>query len=314
MTLGVPAGATVVVPTFRRPASLRRGLRALIVQKDPGVAWDVVVVDNDPGSAHSVVDEVARESAVAIRVVDEAVAGSAAARNRGIEEAAGEVTVFLDDDVVANDVWLGALLAPILAGRCDATGGRVVLDPAVRRPQWFDEAGIGGYLTAFDPATEERDVIVERGEFVVTANAAFTTARLRETGGFRADLGPRPGAQLVNDDVLLTRRYAAGGGRVRFAPSAVVVHELPAVRLRRSYLLRRAHAQGRSDWRLDADELRGRRLAGARVPASWLQGELGRRWRERPWSAAVAFHVACDVARAAGGIREAVAASVGRRE
>lgn len=298
--------ATVVVPTFRRRAALARALDGLARQTDAGIAWDVVVVDNDAGGPATSLPHLP----VPARVVVEPNAGSAAARNRGISEATGAITVFLDDDVVPAPDWLRWLLEPIVAGRCDATGGRVVLDPAVARPAWLDEDGLGGYLAAFAPAGDERDL--GEGEFVVTANAAFATPLLRATGGFRADLGPRPGTPLVNDDVLLTRRYVECGGRIRLVPRAVVVHELPAARLRPAYLLRRAYAQGRSDWRLDAAQLGRRRLGGARAPLHWLAVELGRRAAQRPRSVAVAFHAACDLARTAGSLREAAASTVTR--
>jgi len=304
----MPSSATVVLPTYRRPSSLVRALRGLAAQEDPGVEWDVVVVDNDPrqGGAETISglsSESLESLARRLRVVVEPTSGSAAARNRGIDEARGTLTVFLDDDVVPSTTWLRELLAPLVAGRSDAAGGRVILDPDVRRPVWFDDDALGGYLAAFDPASEERDLAA--GEFVVTSNAAFATEGLRASGGFRADLGPRPGNPMVNDDVLLTRNFVAAGGRVRYAPAAVVVHELPPERLRPAYLLRRAYAQGRSDWRLDSDVLAPRRLHGARVPLEWGIAELRRRGRERGPRQATLFHALCDVARTAGGLREA---------
>jgi len=307
----MPSSATVVLPTYLRPTSLVRALRGLAEQEDPGVEWDVVVVDNDRHRSGAEAVDGLRNEAIErlgrrLRVVVEPTPGSAAARNRGIDEATGTVTVFLDDDVVPSAVWLRELLTPVLAGRSDAAGGRVILDPDVRRPPWFDDDALGGYLAAFDLASDERDLGAD--EFVVTSNAAFATERLRASGGFRADLGPRPGNPMVNDDVLLTRNFVAAGGRVRYAPAAVVVHELPADRLRPAYLLRRAYAQGRSDWRLDADMLAPRRLHGARVPLEWGVAELGRRARERGRGRATLFHALCDVARTAGGLREAAAA------
>jgi hypothetical protein len=85
----------------------------------------------------------------------------------------------------------------------------------------------------------------------------------------------------------------------------MVVHDLPAERLSPRYLLRRAYAQGRSDWVVDADALAERRLRGARVALDWAAAELRKRARERPRNAAVAFHAACDVARTIGALREA---------
>src|SRR2546423_1540438 len=302
------SSATVVLPTYVRPLSLARALRGLAEQEAPGVEWDIVVVDNDPRrSGAEAINGLGAESleslAPRLRVVVEPTPGSAAARNRGIAEATGTVTVFLDDDVVPTPTWLRELLAPLMAGRCDAAGGRVILDPEIRRPAWFDDVALGGYVAAFDPASEERDL--GTGEFVVTSNAAFTTEQLRSSGGFRSDLGPRAGNPMVNDDVLLTRNFVAAGGRGRYTPAAVVVHELPAARLRPAYLLRRAYAQGRSDWRLDADVLTPRRLHGARVPLGWGVAELRRRARERGQGRMTLFHALCDVARTAGGLREA---------
>jgi glycosyltransferase involved in cell wall biosynthesis len=295
--------ATVVVPTFRRPDGLARALAGLARQRDPGVRWDVVVVDNDdaPG-AIPVFEAAAFPAERNARLVREARRGASSARNRGIADAGGDVVAFMDDDVVPADDWLLELVTPIVHGRADATGGRVVLDPTVARPAWFDEPALGPYLAAHAPATDERDLAAD--EFVITASAAFRADLLRLAGGFDPELGPRPGSQLVNDDVLLCDRFVGVGGRVRHVPASVVVHELPAARLRPGYLIRRAYAQGRSDWRYHVRTI-GRRGAVERQ-LTWLVGEARGRWRDGPLSRPVAFHALCDLARAAGAARDAL--------
>jgi glucosyl-dolichyl phosphate glucuronosyltransferase len=307
-------GATVIIPTYRRPAGLTRALEALATQDDPGVAWDIVVIDNDaaPG-AQDAFDSVAAKLEVPVRYVRETQRGSAYARNRGIAEASGEITVMLDDDVTPARDWLRILLAPILAGRCEATGGRVVLDPGVGRPGWFDEAPLGAYLGSWDLGDEEHEIDASINRFLITSNCAFKTDVLRASGGFDPALGPRGGTPLVNDDVLLSRRVAATGARLRWVPGALVVHDLPPERLRPGYLLKRAWAQGRSDWLLDAETLAGRRFGGARVALSWLGGELKRRSKEGILRRRVAFHLALDVARTAGSLREAPAVGRARK-
>lgn len=294
--------ATVVLPTFRRPASLARTLVSLGTQDDPGVAWDVVVVDNDgDGRAEAVVRAQPLPVPVAFHV--ERQRGSAHARNRAIAEATGHVIAFVDDDVVVTRDWLGRVLAPILAGRADGVGGRVVLDPAAPRPWWFDEPGLGEYLSAFAPVTEEREL--RDHEYVLTANAAFRSDILRRSGGFDARLGPRGRTPIVNDDVMLCRRFAAAGGRIHLVPDAVVVHELPAERLRPRYLLRRSYAQGRSDWIIDHDTLIEERFCGVGMALRILRAEMRERGREGLHRPEIALHAACDVARAAGGLVEA---------
>lgn len=299
------SGAVVLLPTFRRPDSLDRALRALAGQEDPGVAWELVVVDNDDGPAAAEIFERHRTSLPGARFLREPRRGSAYARNAGIAAADREITVMIDDDVVPAADWLRVLLEPILSGRCEGTGGRVVLDPTVHRPRWFDERAIGGYLARWDLDDVEREL--RSDETVVTSNCAFRTDILKRTGGFDARLGPRENVPLVNDDALVTRRFREKGGRVRFVPAALVVHDLPPQRLRRSYLLRRAYAHGRSDWIMDRDVMAAGRAKGAGSALRTLRAELGERLREGVTGPGVIFHAMCDIARAAGSLREAAA-------
>ena len=296
---------TVAIPTAARREPLRRLLLALPLALQGIPVTEVLVVDNAPQHPADV-------GAAAVRVVVEPVPGAAAARNRALREASTPWIAFLDDDVVPEPGWLAALVAPVLAdAEVRAVGGRVVLDPSVPRPLWFDEAGIGGYVTAFDlgrPAGPVRE-----GEYVVTANALFHVPTLLAVGGFDEALGPRPGAQIVADDVHVVRELQRAGHEVRWQPDAVVVHDFPEDRRRPRWLLRRAYLQGRSDWLLDADLFATRRAGGARVALSWLAAELRRRRREGLRRPATAFHAMTDVARTAGALRQALGLARGRR-
>src|SRR3954468_2936554 len=119
----MPPHITVVLPTRRRPAALRRALEGLARQRDPGVPWDVIIVDND-----SMPSAVLPPLPVPARIVLESMPGASRARNRGVAEATGSIIAFLDDDVVPDDGWLAAVVEPLLAGRCEGAGGRVSLD------------------------------------------------------------------------------------------------------------------------------------------------------------------------------------------
>ncbi|HUY65150.1 MAG TPA: glycosyltransferase family 2 protein [Acidimicrobiales bacterium] len=301
----VPTSVTVVMPTHRRPASLRRALESLGAQAGPGLAWDVVVVDNDPSAgALSMVGQMADSFPVPLRAVHEEHLGAAHARNRGLAEATGDIVAFVDDDVTADRHWLATLVEPIVAGRCGGTAGRVVLDPVVARPRWFDEEGIGGYLARFEPAIAETPLGPD--SYALTANAAFSTGALRATGGFDPALGPRGRTQLAGEDNRIVRDFLAQGATMHFVPWAVVVHELPPSRLTRRYLLRRAYLQGRSDWMLDRGRYIEGRFHGMSGAFSWLATELRRRRSEGWRRPEVRFHAATDMVRTAGAVRQAV--------
>lgn len=259
---------TVVLPTHRRPAGLRRALQGLARQADPGGAWDVVVVDNDaaPGTAQAIVDSVG-EVGVPVRVVLETTLGASWARNAGIREAKGSIVAFLDDDVEPADDWLRALVRPLVEGRCDGVGGRVRLDPSVGVPSWMP-VWLLPYLAEYHPSPHPIDLSelpagVLTEPYLLTANAAFTRDILDRAGGFDPLLGPRSGVPMVNDDVSLCRRVFAAGGVILYEPAAEVEHELPRHRLTRRFFIRRLYAQGRSDWLLDREVVGTRRTAGA---------------------------------------------------
>lgn len=288
-------GITVAVPTFRRPAGLARALAGLAAQTG-APAYEVVVVDND-SAPHPPLH---LPAGIRARVVHEPTPGAAAARNRALAETRSPLIAMLDDDVVPASGWLAALAAPVLAGQADLTGGRVVLDSDVPRPRWLAPA-LEGYLTALDLGPTARPLSTT--ESLLTASLLTRTDLLRAIGGFDPALGPRGPRQYVGDDVQVVRDLRAAGARAHWVPDSVVVHELPASRLRPGWLLRRAWLQGRSDWRVDRAALADRRAGGVRVAASWLGGELRQRRRDA-FGRQMAFHAACDLARTAGALTE----------
>lgn len=287
---------SVVLPTARRPRGLAAALAGLAGQEG-APPHEVVVVDNAPGDP--AVAATLREHP-GCRVVVEPRPGAAHARNAGVAAALADVVAFVDDDCVPDSGWLAALHAPLLAGDADLVGGRVLLAPDRPRPGWL-APGLEGYLTHLDLGPLPRPL--GPGETLLTASLLARRADLL-AHPFDPVLGPRPGSQVVADDVQVVRDLRAAGARAWWAPGAVVVHDLPEERLHPQWLLRRAFWQGRSDWRVDRPALQARRAHGARVAAGWWADELRRRARE-PRTRATALHAACDLARTAGCLVEA---------
>jgi GT2 family glycosyltransferase len=290
-----PPEVTVLVPTFRRPDGLARTLRSLAAQQG-APAYRIVVIDNDndPHPPLSVPPTV--------QLLREARPGAAAARNSGLAEADTPLVAMLDDDVVADPGWLRALAAPALEGRADVTGGAVLLDPAVPRPRWLSP-GLEGYLSALDLGPLEQELRPD--QILLTASLLTRTELLRDVGGFDTALGHRGTTRHFGEDVQAVRGLRQRGARVLWVPSAVVIHDVPAERLRPRWLLRRAYQQGRSDWQVERDAMSARAARGGRVAVSWWAAQSRQRISERPMSRAVALHAACDAARTAGAFAEA---------
>src|SRR3954454_5121459 len=88
---------SIVIPTYRRPDLLRRCLQSLREQDADTRSFEVVVVDDGSGDeTPQVLDEFG-----VIAVVQPVNNGPAAARNKGVATATGELVLFLDDDIAA---------------------------------------------------------------------------------------------------------------------------------------------------------------------------------------------------------------------
>ena len=99
--------ASVVVPTYNRAARIGYCLDALRSQ-DSSVAFEVIVVND--GSTDDTLQIIKKYQG--IRVISQANAGPAAARNRGVQEASGEIVLFTDDDCEPVSNWLQEMLRP----------------------------------------------------------------------------------------------------------------------------------------------------------------------------------------------------------
>ena len=80
-------------------------------------------------------------------------------------------------------------------------------------------------------------------------NMAFQKEVFEKYGGFRTDLGPRPGNEIRNEDTEFGHRLLAAGERLRYEPSAVVYHSVSEDRIQKKYLLAWWFDKARADIR-----------------------------------------------------------------
>src|SRR5262245_38887235 len=98
---------SVIVATHNRGAKLRVTLEALVEQETPpGLAWEVLVVDN--GSTDSTLEvfrSIAMRAPGRFRYVFEPTLGKSRAINAGLKVARGDVIALTDDDVTPAKNW-----------------------------------------------------------------------------------------------------------------------------------------------------------------------------------------------------------------
>lgn len=214
---------SVVVCTRDRPQPLAACLTALTKLDPPPL--EIVVVDNASR------DDATHRVAAAhpdVRYVREPRPGLDVARNTGVRCSRGAIVAFTDDDVRVEPDWAGRVGHAFADTDIDALVGLVlpaVLDtPAqvIFEQHWSLGRGCvpAVYGPAFFAARRSRGVPV--WEIGAGANMAFRRTALHRAGPFDERLGA--GASGCADDSEMWYRILAGGGRIRYEPTAVVHH------------------------------------------------------------------------------------------
>ena len=247
---------TVVVPTYNRTSSLATCLEAIASQDLPRDAFEVVVVDD--GSRTPPRDLIAKfASTMQIRLLEQANAGPAAARNAGARAARGQFLAFTDDDCQPSPGWLSALGAVLDRGPRSAVGGAVIssLQNSFSTASQLLVDFLYSYFARTNPV----------GQFFVTANVAMPTDMFQELGGFDLTF---PFAAAEDRD--LCERWHEKGFSLVYADAAVVWHAHP---LGLRTFCRQHFTYGRGAWFLNKAKSR-RGQSGLRVPPVQFYFEL----------------------------------------
>jgi glycosyltransferase involved in cell wall biosynthesis len=240
---------TVILCTYNRGESLRRALHSVAQSTLPSsVDWEVLVVDNNSNDhTRGVFDDFSRESPGRFRYLFEPKPGKSHALNSGIREAHGDVLAFMDDDVVVEPAWLQNLTSALSDPSCAGVGGRILPQWTGPPPPWLPTGERYGLapLAMFDLGLEPGPLT----EAPFGTNMAFRSGVFGRYGGFRTDLGPRPGSEIRNEDTEFGQRLLNAGERLHYEPSAVVYHEVSENRLTRAYFLRWSFDKARAEVR-----------------------------------------------------------------
>jgi GT2 family glycosyltransferase len=206
----------VAISTRNRPDALRRCLESLGTGRlRPD---EVIVADQSDGTETSRVVEEAHAGGLALRYVRARPGGLGAAQNDAVAATSSEIVAVLDDDCVADERWL-ELIAGAFADEPELAlvAGRVLpLGPPLP----------GTYAVSSRLSTEAREFTGKELPWHVGSGNNFAVRRewFERIGGCDERLGP--GAPLRGGlDMDLFYRLLRAGGRARYEPGILVLHE-----------------------------------------------------------------------------------------
>lgn len=207
---------SVVVPAYKRPELLRKAILALFAQDLPKEHYEIIVVDSSPDGANvAVLQELQPSAPCSLRWFTKIPEGPGPSRSLGVERARGEFIAFTDSDCQPTPAWLRAGLAAF-AGGVGIVQGRTAPDPAVPR----------GVFTWY--------VSVDKETFIYECcNIFYRRDALSQAGPFMAHHFPTSDHPPGGEDVDIAWRVKRQGWTSRFAPEAVVYHEVVAISVRR---------------------------------------------------------------------------------
>jgi glycosyltransferase involved in cell wall biosynthesis len=222
--------ASVVIGTRERPESLAVTIDATLALEYP--RFEVIVVDNANTTDRTrALLELRYADVPNVRYVREPVPGLAAAHNRGLEVARGDIVAFTDDDVVVDPLWLLELARGFELADDVACVTGLILPKELETPaQLWIEDWIGhdkGYTEKlFDFGSNrpaDKLFPYTAGTFGSGANMAFRTDALRALGGFDPATGTGSRAR-GGDDLAGFFSVLAAGHTLAYQPGAIIRH------------------------------------------------------------------------------------------
>lgn len=137
---------SVIIPTYNRAKVLEKTLHVFAELDSEGIAWDVIVVDNNSrDETREVVSSF--EGRLPIRYLFEARQGKNWALNQALEHTESELLVFADDDVTPCQHWLQAILASVERWPEHVVfGGRIVPEFPPGTPDFVRQSDFSGYV------------------------------------------------------------------------------------------------------------------------------------------------------------------------
>jgi len=201
---------SIIIPTYRRPALLKKCLASIAAARLPRARSEVIVIDD--GESVSIDGLLKKfDPLFRLTILRQRQAGPSMARNRGAVAAKGEYLVFLDDDCQVPPNWWLQIKSAIRQHPQAIIGGRIVnglrANPYAATSQALIDFICSGRAHSERPPT-----------FFTSNNLIIPATGFHNIGGFN------PRYPFAGDDREVCYRWRRSGGKLAYVPDLMVLH------------------------------------------------------------------------------------------
>jgi lipopolysaccharide/colanic/teichoic acid biosynthesis glycosyltransferase/GT2 family glycosyltransferase len=203
---------SVIVPVYNGVATIPSCLDALATQTTPSEQYEVIIVDDGSkdATASLVREWIAAHPQLQARLVQQANAGPAAARNHGAQVAQSDLLLFTDADCAPTPTWIAAMLAGFTQPDVVGIKGAYLTNRPAFTPRFVQLE----YEDRYDRMRQQPSI-----DFIDTYSAGYRRDVFLANGGFDATF-----TTASVEDQEFSFRLAQKGYELRFVPDAQVYH------------------------------------------------------------------------------------------
>lgn len=238
---------SVVIPTCGRPAMLLDCVTSIISGRYDN--FEILVIDQDPksGLQDQLLQRFAGDKRLRYFCLNQA--GLSRSKNFGTQEARSEIVAFIDDDALADPLWLEAIqdIFSSVDASPDLITGRIEPILPGKWPEWYPQErefllglyNIGDNVCPMPPH-----------DTPIGANMAGSRQVIQALGGFDERLGFnhfRKHPMIPGEDALLGKRARQAECLMYYHPLAKVFHRVSAVKFTKRHFIQRHFWEGMSE-------------------------------------------------------------------
>ncbi|OVE77655.1 hypothetical protein BVX99_02075 [bacterium F16] len=239
----MPPKLSIIIPTFDRCAILRKALGALIVQESVH-DFEILVISHDDASDDTpqMVQELNKQSRIAIRFYSEPGYDKHYAVNTGFKKANGDILALIDDDILVPQHWVKSILAAYESDDVNCAGGAIRIKWVNGSPpKWLTPyLNIFGQISYGEQFKELKTESINAGNFTIRRSVAFRVKGYNPCNALMDKL-------IGDGETGLVNKVRDCGLKVHWIPEIECQHVQDASKVSIDYVVKRFSLQGATD-------------------------------------------------------------------